>query len=365
MMLKQPDIAGVNPVSRVMPVLVVESIGSTTQELADRATQFVKGQEYFARVLSNVGGTTFTVKVDGLALKSADLKAIDIKTTDIKATDIKSPDLKNTDLKSTDNKGSVPTDVLLKMDLGASAKTGQTLSLRYMHSDPVPTFLLTPTPTNVAGSTTDISAAASLIGTYLKQAENDGVSTRLQATAVVTHAPDNAQAMAQDLKHAVSSSGLFYESHLSDLLQSNQTLAAIRQEPQNQNGSPLAALMSQQLAVLENQRMSWHGEVWPGQNMNWDVYLQARDVTDDDGTWSPNTSQADEDRPISSEMTLHLPHLGTVSAKLILVDGRMRINIQADQAETLDALKNQRQSLAEAIVKNGQQLDALTVVRNE
>jgi hypothetical protein len=350
MMLKQPDIAGVNPVSRVMPVLVVESIGSTTQELGDRATQFVKGQEYFARVLSNVGGTTFTVKVDSLALKSADLK---------------DTDLKNTDLKSMDNKGSIPTDILLKMDLGASAKTGQTLSLRYMHSDPVPTFLLTPTPTNVAGSTTDISAAASLIGTYLKQAENDGVSTRLQATAVVTHAPNNAQTMAQDLKHAVSSSGLFYESHLSDLLQSNQTLAAIRQEPQNQNGSPLAALMTQQLAVLENQRMSWHGEVWPGQNMNWDVYLQARDVTDDDGTWSSTTSQADEDRPISSEMTLHLPHLGTVSAKLILADGRMRINIQADQAETLDALKNQRQSLAAAIVKNGQQLDALTVVRNE
>src|SRR5450830_942266 len=110
-MLKQPDIAEVNPVSRVMPVLVVESIGSTAQELGDRATQFVKGQEYFARVLSNVGGTTFTVKVDGLALKTADLKATDLKNpdlknTDLKATDIKNPDLKNTDIKSTDNKGS-------------------------------------------------------------------------------------------------------------------------------------------------------------------------------------------------------------------------------------------------------------------
>jgi hypothetical protein len=375
MMLKQPDITGINPVSRVMPVLVVESIGSTAQELGDRATQFVKGQEYFARVLSNVGGTTFAVKVDGLGLKGTDIKAIDpkatdsqttdTKTIDTKSTDVKSSNLNNTNLKSTDNKGSSPTDVLLKMDLGASAKTGQTISLRYIHSDPVPTFLLTPAPTNVAGSTADISAAASLIGNYLKQAESDGVSTRLQATAVVTHAPGNAQAMAQDLKHAVSSSGLFYESHLSELLQSNQTLVAIKQEPQNQNGSNLAALMSQQLAVLENQRMSWHGEVWPGQNMNWDVYLQPRDVIDDDGTWSSNTSQVDEDRPISSEMTLHLPHLGTVFAKLTLIDGRMRINIQADQLETLDALKNQRQSLAEAIVKNGQQLDALTVVQNE
>lgn len=329
-MLKLPDVAGVNPVSRAMSVLVVESVGSPVQELGDRATQFVKGQEYFARILSKVGDTTYAVKVEG-----------------------------------TDLKGGILKDVVLKMDLGTSAKTGQALTLRYMHSDPVPTFLLTPPPNNVAGSTTEISVAGNLIGNFLKQAEGDGVSARLEGVAAITHAPNNPQAIAHDLKHAVSSSGLFYESHLSELLQGNQTLAAIKQEPQNQANSPIAALMSQQLAVLENQRMSWHGEVWPGQKMNWDVYLEPRNATDDDGNRSSNTPQAEEDGPISSEMTLHFPHLGKVSAKLSLVDGRMRINILADQPATLDALKNQRQSLAEAIAKNGQQLDALTVVQHE
>jgi hypothetical protein len=321
-MLKQTDIANINPVARILPILAVDSIGSVRQELGDRATQFVKGQEYFAHVLSKVGGTAYNVKVESGNLKGT----------------------------------------ILRMDLGVAAKAGQTLTLRYMHDNPVPTFLLASTPTNIAGSTTEISTAANIIGHYLQQAESDGVSTRFQATAVVSHHPTNPQVMAQDLKSAVSNSGLFYESHLSDLVQSNQSLAAIKQEPQNHANSPIANLMSQQLAILENQRMSWHGEVWPGQKMDWDVYQQQGN-SGDEKTF--NTSQANEDRPISSELTLHLPHLGKVSARISLADGRMRVNILAEQPETLEMLSDKRLSLAEAIGKNGQQLDALTVVRHE
>jgi hypothetical protein len=323
-MLKLSDIAGIsagiNPVARIMPVLAVESIGSTAQELTARATQFVRGQAYIAQILSKVSGTAYNVKVEG---------------------------------------------AIFKVELGSAAQAGQTLLLRYMHDSPVPTFLLAPTPTNNAGSITDLSPAAYLIGHYLKEAEGENVSTRYEAAAVATHAPKNPQVMAQDLKHAVSNSGLFYESHLSDLVQGSRSLAAIMQEPQNQSASPVAVLMSQQLAILENQRMMWHGEVWPGQEMSWDVYLQQRNTARDGEQQATGEPAANEPRPITSELTLHLPHLGKVSAKLSLVDGRMHINILAEQAQTLDTLKAQRQNLAEAIVKNGQQLDALTVVRDE
>ena len=321
-MLKQADIASIQPVARILPILAVDSIGSIRQELGDRATQFVKGQEYFAHVLSKVGDTAYNVKVESGSLKGT----------------------------------------ILKMDLGTAAKAGQLLTLRYMHDSPVPTFLLTATPTNAAGSTTEISTAANLIGHYLKQAESDGVTSRFQATTVVTNNPSNPQVMAHDLKNAVTNSGLFYESHLSDLVQSNQSLSAIKQEPQNQANSPIAILMSQQLAILENQRMSWHGEVWPGQKMDWDVYQQQQNA---DGKQPSNQSQADQDRPITSEMTLHLPHLGKISARISLTDGRMRVNILAEHPETLEMLTAKRLGLAEAIGKNGQQLDALTVVRHE
>jgi hypothetical protein len=313
----------INPVSRITPILAVDPIGTINQALGDRATQLVKGQEYIAHVLSKVGDTAYNVKVEG--------------------------------------KGVVK-DIVLKMDLGSATQAGQILLLRYMHDAPAPTFQLLSNPGNEAGSKADISPAAQLIGNILSKADDSGISSRFEATAIVTHSPNNAQIVAHDLKRAVSTSGLFYESHLSDLVQGNQILATIRQEPQSQTNSPLIGLVSQQLAILENQRMAWHGEVWPGQKMQWDVYLPQKDNSDQQASYQQQTG---EGRPIASEMTLHLPHLGKVTARLSIIDGRMRIGILAEQTQTQDTLKNQKLSLAKAIEKNGQQLDRLTISHYE
>lgn len=323
-MLKLPDIAGVNPVARILPLIPTEKIGEITQELGDRATQFVKGREYTAQVLSKVGEAAYHVRVDLDGLKST----------------------------------------ILKMDLGSTVQAGQSLSLRYMQDSPVPTFLLNPTPAKSTSTSADLSATGRLIGHYLQSAEDGGVSSRIESTAIVTQSPANTTLMAQGLQQAVTKSGLFYESHLSQLVQSSQDLAPIKLEPQNQNNAQLSTLVSQQLSVLENQRFSWQGNVWPGQKMEWDVYLQHEAV--DERRQSPNQAQlALDERSIVSEMTLHLPRLGKVTAKLNIEGGRLRIHLLADDAHAFVRLKSQRQSLAEAIVKNGQQLDALTVVRHD
>lgn len=321
MYIKPPDIIAVYPVGRIVPVLATEAIATTAQGMAARASQFVLGREYFAQVLAKVADGAYHVKVEN---------------------------------------GS-PEGVILKMELGSSAQPGQTLLLRYMQQSPVPTFLLASTSSGKAGSTTDLSAAAKLIGQYLQTAADDGVSSRHEASTVVSLNPKNPQLMAQDLKQALTGSGLFYESHLTGLLQGKESLASIRQEPQNQAGTPIAALLSQQLAILENQRIAWQGEVWPGQKMDLDVYLQPR--TDEDAAKSKPEALAA--RPISSEMTLHLPQLGTVTARINISDGRMRVSIVADDAHTLAMLRTARQGLAEAIGRNGQQLDALTVMPHE
>lgn len=311
----------VPPVGRVLPVLPTDVIATTAQGMAARAAQFAVGREYFAQVLAKVAENTYNVKVEN---------------------------------------GS-PDGVILKMVLGSSAQAGQTLLLRYIQQTPVPTFLLAPSTSGKAGSTTDLSSAAKMIGQYLQAAADDGVSSRHEASNVVSLNPKNPQLLAQDLKQALSGSGLFYESHLTALLQGKASLASIRQEPQNQAGTQIASLLSQQLAILENQRLTWQGEVWPGQKMDLDVYLQPR--ADKDG--SQPKAEAIEDRPISSEMTLHFPQLGTVRARISLSDGRMRVSIAADEASALVTLRKSRQDLAEAIGRNGQQLDALTVMRHE
>lgn len=309
--------------ARIMSTLAVDNIGGTAQELGDRATQFIKGREYIAHVLDKVGESSFHVKMDGESFKGA----------------------------------------IMKMDLGSAAHAGQTLVLKYVQDAPVPTFLLTPTLANTAGATADISSAAQLIGQYLKVAQDDGVSTRYQATAVVTQAPENPQILSNDLKRAVSRSGLFYESHLADLLQADQSFSSVKLEPQNQANTSVAALVSQQLAILDNHRLSWQGEIWPGQKMDWDVKFQHDE--DIEGADHEVFSQAggESAESISSEMTLHLPRLGKVTAKLQLLGGHLRISILADQAQSLDVLKWKRQSLAEALVRNGQQLDSLTVTK--
>ena len=318
------NITNINPISKIAPVLPVDAVASITQALGDRATQFVKGQEYFAQVLSKAGDTAYNVKIDG--------------------------------------KG-VLKDVVLEMNLGSAAQAGQTLLLRYLHANPAPTFLLLPSPTNEAGSAADISPTAKLIGQILSKADNDGVTSRFESASIVTRTPNNAQIVAHDLKHALSNSGLFYESHLSDAVQSNQSLASIRSEPQNQVNTPLAGLVSQQLAILENQRLSWHGEVWPGQKLDWDVYLQQKE--NDTNQHSSMMHEVGMERPIASEMTLYLPHLGKVSARVSIIDGRMRVGILAEQTQTLESLKSQKLSLAKAIEKNGQQLDRLTITHHE
>ncbi|MEQ1599865.1 MAG: flagellar hook-length control protein FliK [Methylotenera sp.] len=324
-MLNKLDIVSVAPVSRIAAVLAVEPVASLIQALGDRANQLVKGQEYSAQVLSKAGESSYKVKVEGKGLAK---------------------------------------DLVLKMELANAAQAGQTLLLRYLHDAPTPTFqLLSNTHTsagNEAGSA-KISPAAQLIVHILNQAESEGVSTRFEATSIVTQAPNNPQIIAHDLKHAVSTSGLFYESHLGDLLQNNQSLTAIRQEPQNQANTPLAGLVSQQLAILESQRMSWQSEVWPGQTMDWNVYLPQKD---DDKSESAYQQSTEKHKPIASEMTLHLPQLGKVSARISIIDGHMRIGILAEQTQTLDTLKNQRLSLAKAIESSGQQLDRLTIAHH-
>lgn len=317
-MLKLPDNLSISPgpapVGRVLPVLAVENIGATLQELSARATQFVLGREYSAQVFSKVDDKAYLVKVD---------------------------------------------HAVLKMDLGNAAHVGQSIILRYVQDSPVPTFFFTPQAGKPTDGSAELSPAARLIGQYLQEAEKNGVSNKYEATAIVTHSPKDSQMIAQGLKQAVANSGLFYESHLSEMLQGGRSLAAIMQEPQNQSQTQaqVATLTSQQLTMLEQNRLNWHGEVWPGQKMEWDVYLEQHDG---EGA-KQDSEREDAARPVISEIKLTFPHLGVVAAKLTIIDGYISVNLRAEQSETLDTLKSKSRGLTQAISDTGLQLEGLVI----
>jgi hypothetical protein len=237
---------------------------------------------------------------------------------------------------------------------------GQTLLLKYMSESPVPTFMLAASANNQATGETHISDAGRLINHYLADSEPQAKAA-FQANSVVSHTPQIPALMAQGLKQALTNSGLFYESHLADYMQGGRDLSLIQQEPQNRHiyaDGAQAALVSQQLSILENQRIVWQGEVWPGQTMDWKVKVE------DQQPHAEHQEKATE-APIFSEITLHLPQLGKVTAKLQLVDGKMRIQLQADQVQTVSTLKQESGHLAEAIQSLGQKLSGLSVGAHE
>jgi hypothetical protein len=112
-----------------------------------------------------------------------------------------------------------------------------------------------------------------------------------------------------------------------------------------------AKLISQQLNVLEHQRIVWHGELWPGQQMEWEV---SRDA--------PNNQQPDEAKQSwQSTVRFEMPTLGTVSATINLIGDRVYMQIRTTTEEAAAALRTHGNELVDAMQTAGTPLDSLTV----
>jgi len=105
----------------------------------------------------------------------------------------------------------------------------------------------------------------------------------------------------------------------------------------------LRPLVQQQLDAAATQRMAWHGEVWPGQAMNWQI--------EPDGQQS-GAGPADAERGWVTSLRLVTPRLGEIDARLSLTRQGARIAIAtpvgASAADLLDAAPALEKSMAAA-----------------
>uniref|UniRef100_UPI001F130BB5 flagellar hook-length control protein FliK n=1 Tax=Alcaligenes xylosoxydans xylosoxydans TaxID=85698 RepID=UPI001F130BB5 len=188
-----------------------------------------------------------------------------------------------------------------------------------------------------------------------------------EATTHATLAPGapSAKILGQALRAALQTSGLFYESHLTDLVFGRSNPSQLQQEPQarltrsgvptdadtarpraepqagggragdanaapgNSNaptpGTPvsgihqdLTLLVRQQLDVLANQALTWQGEAWPGTPMEWEV---ERDPYGGDPESAVSTW--------ATRLKLDLPRLGLVDARLNLAGDQIVLQLVA------------------------------------
>lgn len=284
----------------------------------------------------------------------------------------------------------------ITLALPFSAKPGDSLELEVVESDGKMTlaFVANRTTNAQSGNATEsvattLTRTGQLIGDLLSGLDEQGkkpAPAPLNGNQPLTGTPpSNAAELAPVLKEALSQSGVFYESHQARWAEGKLPTEALLQEPQgklspSQSGasmqpgntaqpapgdkegtlpatarnalqgdigattgrSPihpeLTPLVQQQLDALATQTYVWQGQVWPGQNMHWEISEEAgkRNTGDDD----------QELERWKTSLRLDLPSLGGIEATIQLKAGKqVEITISTTNMDSEQRLRDEAESL--------------------
>ncbi|MEO7032011.1 MAG: flagellar hook-length control protein FliK [Herbaspirillum sp.] len=338
-----PDLSSIRPVASIdVNATRIVTIADAKQDAISRLTQIALGQQVTGKVLSALDDGTFLVRIN---------------------------------------------DATARMNLPANSKPGESLLLTLTSTNPRPTFLLAQNAS--AAVTASVSPTGRLIDQVLQAAQQRNVAPILEAQAPALNAPTTqGTQIATALREAITFSGLFYESHLRQWAAGTRTLPDLLREPQAQLGklalvtsnqptqpnqtnqaaqliagseainSPATQLMALQLDTLENQRMVWRGELWPGQLLDWEISQR-----------EPDSSHTEAERTTAepswhSVVRFELPTLGTVSASIKLVGQRVQMQLRTDNDAAVGTLRSNGTRLADALDAAGSTLELLTIQRD-
>jgi flagellar hook-length control protein FliK len=178
--------------------------------------------------------------------------------------------------------------------------------------------------------------------------------------------------IASALHDSVAFSGVFYESHITEWANGKRNLSELQREPQAQivkslsNTDPLTRsdaihteigkIVNMQLNALDQKRIYWQGEVWPGQHMEWEI---ARDHSDQSPRQDDNETAA-----WHSVVRFNFERLGTVAASIRLVGDQIHMQIRADNENATRALRQHGGELADSLATAGSPLDSLSVTQD-
>ncbi len=325
----RPEPTGIKQVTVIQALTPVGPLGDLREEASHRLSQISLGQQLDANVQAKLKDGSFLVRI---------------------------------------------ADATTRMNLPASTNIGDRLALTLISKEPNATFLLNADPKSTS-STTSLSTAGKLIDILLQNSVEGGKSVPVSGkTPIASAANLPTPQLASALQNTLSKTGVFYESHLSQWVNGQRALTDIKQEPQAQQSSQinivtdaktltstvettnqvLAQLVNQQLQTLEQNRIIWHGDVWPGQAMEWEV-------SED----TPETGQDATQNSWRSDVSFDMPQLGKITATLRLTGERLTVQIHADTEQVAEQLKTQGSKLNDALAAAGIPLDGLMVKVNE
>ena len=113
-----------------------------------------------------------------------------------------------------------------------------------------------------------------------------------------------------------------------------------------------------QLNTLEQHRIEWHGELWPGQQLEWEInedtprQKQHGDAGQSEASWQ-------------SVVRFNLPKLGKITASIHLADGHVQARVSTASVDSASTLKAHGDELANALDSAGSPLDLLIIKQDD
>jgi hypothetical protein len=164
--------------------------------------------------------------------------------------------------------------------------------------------------------------------------------------------------IAAALQKGLEKSGLFYESHVAEWAQGTRPQAELAAEPQARGMAPpsdpaTAQLINLQLNAHEQARVAWQGQLWPGQDLHWEIERDTPDARHGGG-------DGDGSRSWQSSLTLRFGALGEVAAKVVLSGGQLHIRLDAPESARA-LLEGGRGRLEAALDAAGTPLSTLAI----
>jgi len=254
---------------------------------------------------------------------------------------------------------------MFKLEIPLNVQPGDTMEMTFVSADPRITFQIF----RPEGGGESVSLSS--MGKFLSGVAHDVPSSELAGGTLLESPAQGAPLLGDRLKAALTQSGLFYESHLAQWASGGLLLEELLKEPQGKlsraarpglpDGTTEAEeagfadsrtlpLVKEQLHLLNSGVLSWKGEAWPGQGM--ELAVTARNAQEGE-------------REVEATLTLALPHLGGVEAKLRFGAEGFFVDFVCDHPGSAALLKDAGGELRSALAAIGLHLTRMVAKDGE
>lgn len=228
---------------------------------------------------------------------------------------------------------------------------------------------------------TELSPTGQLINALLQETNNPKDKLGIRASAPLLETDTNfipekqiAKQIESHLRQSITSSGLFYESHVTQWLTGQKSKAEIELEPQakialaqensvlmnkdERNQTALAQIIHQQLDILDQQKFTWLGLLAPNMPMEWDVSKPPKQDSQSDQT-------EQETQSWQSQLRLQLPHLGNINIQLQLRNNQLQLAIKGQQQNAIELLQAAYPALQQTLESTGTSIQSFKIKQDE